>query len=110
MQNRRKFLATSVAIAGGVMASRFYQEEATKHLKSFGVQLYSVRDLIEKDPKNTLKQLAAMGYKQVESFERSQGMFWGMTNKAFKSFLDDLGMKIISSHFDPNIDLDKKAE
>jgi sugar phosphate isomerase/epimerase len=36
-------------------------------------------------------------------------MFWGMTNKEFKKLMDDLGMKIVSSHCDINKDFERKA-
>ncbi len=36
-------------------------------------------------------------------------MFWGMTNTEFKKYMDELGMKIISSHCDINKDFEKKA-
>ncbi|MDE3143390.1 MAG: sugar phosphate isomerase/epimerase, partial [Bacteroidota bacterium] len=38
-----------------------------------------------------------------------QGMFWGMTNKEFKKYMDELGMKIISSHCDTTKDFERKA-
>jgi len=80
------------------------------NLNEFGLQLYTLRDVLPKDPKGILKQVAAMGYKQVESFEGANGMFWGMKNTEFKKYLDDLGMKIISSHCDINKDFDRKAD
>jgi sugar phosphate isomerase/epimerase len=78
-------------------------------LKEFGLQLYTLRDVFPKDPKGVLKQVAEMGYKQVESFEGASGIFWGMSNVEFKKYMDDLGMQIISSHCDINKDFEKKA-
>ena len=78
-------------------------------LKEFGLQLYTLRDVMPKDPKGVLKQVAAMGYKQVESFEGEMGMFWGMKNTEFKKYMDDLGMQIVSSHCDIDKDFDRKA-
>src|SRR5687767_3940608 len=57
-------------------------------LKEFGLQLYTLRDDMPKDPKGVLKQVADMGYKQIESFEGKMGMFWGMTNLEFKKYMD----------------------
>ncbi|MDQ2718371.1 MAG: sugar phosphate isomerase/epimerase [Bacteroidota bacterium] len=82
---------------------------SSKKLNEFGLQLYTVRDVMPKDPKGVLKQVAAMGYKQVESFEGPMGMFWGMKNTEFKKYMDDLGMKIISSHCNIDKDFDRKA-
>lgn len=64
----------------------------------FGIQLYSVRDEMTKDPKGTLTKIASYGYKYVEGYEGKLGLFWGMTNLEFKKFLDDLGLTMISSH------------
>ena len=67
-------------------------------LEKFGIQLYTLRDDIPKDPKGILKQLASFGYQQIEGFEGAQGMFWDMPHTDFKKYLDDLGLEMISSH------------
>ncbi len=82
---------------------------AATALTTFGLQLYTLRDDMPKDPKGVLKQVASFGYKQIESFEGDQGIFWGMSNTDFKKYMDDLGMVIVSSHCDINKDFDKKA-
>ena len=77
--------------------------------RNFGIQLYTLRDVLPQDPKGVLTQLASFGYKQIESYEGDKGMFWGMTNMEFKKLMDDLGMKIVSSHCDINKDFERKA-
>ena len=62
-----------------------------------------------KDPKGVLKQVSSFGYKQIESYEGKDGMFWGMSNTDFKKYMDELGMTIVSSHCDINKDFEKKA-
>jgi len=84
--------------------------EETKTLEAFGLQLYTLRQDFPKDPKGVLKQVADMGYKQVESFEGPKGMFWGMTNTEFKSYLDGLGMTIVASHCNLSQNAEKKIE
>jgi len=109
---RKEFLKLSggLALAGLASKSGFASLAGeTAKLKNFGIQLWSVRDDLAKDPKEVLKQLASYGYKQIESFEGSKGIFWGMTNTEFKAELDNLGMKIIASHCDINKDFEKKA-
>ena len=109
---RNEFLKLSGGLALGGLTSKSgfasFAGEAAK-LKSFGIQLWSVRDDLAKDPKGVLKQLASYGYKQIESFEGAKGIFWGMSNTEFKAEMDKLGMKIISSHCDINKDFEKKA-
>lgn len=109
--NRRQFLKTGTALASGLALSAHAAQAfaAKKPFKEFGLQLYSLRDDMPKDPKGILKQVANFGYKQIESYEGAQGMFWGMPHKDFKSYLDDLGMKIVSSHCNINTDFEKKA-
>jgi sugar phosphate isomerase/epimerase len=78
-------------------------------LAAFGLQLWTIRDVLPKDPRGILQQVAAMGYKQIESFEGDMGMFWGMKNTEFKKLMDDLGMEIISSHCNIDTDFEKKV-
>ena len=63
-----------------------------------GLQLYSLRDDMEKDAKTTLKKVAAMGYKEIESYPGSKGFLWGMTPAEFKSYMNELGLTPVSTH------------
>jgi sugar phosphate isomerase/epimerase len=127
---RRQFLKLSgnlaAALALGPMACKLSSNNESKEtpkdstgvgngaaaataLAGFGLQLYTLRDDMPKDPKGVLKQVASFGYKQIESFEGNKGMFWGMSNTDFKKYMDDLGMVIVSSHCDITKDFEKKA-
>ena len=72
---------------------------------AFGLQLWSVKQALAKDTLGVLKQIAANGYKKIESFEGAKGMFWGMKNTEFKKVMDDLGMNMVSSHCNDTGDL-----
>jgi sugar phosphate isomerase/epimerase len=63
-----------------------------------GVQLYSIRADMEKDPLATLKALAGMGYKHVEHAWYRDRKFYGWEAKEFRKVLDDLGLKMPSGH------------
>jgi sugar phosphate isomerase/epimerase len=63
-----------------------------------GIQLYSVREDMSKDPVGTLKQIAAMGYKNVEHANYVDRKFYGQSAAEFKKTLDDLGLKMPSGH------------
>lgn len=112
---RRDFVKTATtglaltALTGKLMGQAHDSLFGERNMKEFGLQLYTVRDVMPKDPKGVLKQVAAMGYKQVESFEGEKGMFWGMKNTEFKKYMDDLGMQIISSHCNIEKDFENKA-
>ena len=63
-----------------------------------GLQLYSVRDDMKKDPLGTLKQISSMGYKHVEHANYVDRKFYGYSAKEFKKVLADLGMDMPSGH------------
>src|ERR1044071_3429107 len=98
---RKEFLKITGGLALAGLATKSGLASMTTEmgkLKNFGIQLWSVRDDLAKDPKAILSQLGSYGYKQIESFEGAKGIFWGMTNTEFKAEMDKLGMKIVSSH------------
>ena len=113
--NRRDFLRMSAFAAAGLSlpfagkASSLLAGFGAKQLPAFGIQLWTVKEDMAKDPKGTLKKLASFGYKQIESFEGSKGIFWGMDHKDFKKYMDELGMKIVSAHCDTSKDFERKA-
>jgi sugar phosphate isomerase/epimerase len=72
---------------------------ATGNLGAIGLQLYSVKDVIEKDLQGTLKQLADIGYKEIESYPGQKGHYFGMEAKEFAKMTKDLGLNLVSSHF-----------
>lgn len=63
-----------------------------------GVQLYSIRDDMEKDPVGSLTQLAKMGYTYLEHANYVDRKFYGYPAKEFRKVLDGLGLKMISGH------------
>lgn len=93
--NRRLFLQKSI-ITASALALTSQELFAHKKLKKFGCQLYSVRDKMPKDAKGTMEALAKMGYNQFESY--SSDPFWGMSATETKSFLNGIGVEMISSH------------
>ncbi|HET6769379.1 MAG TPA: TIM barrel protein [Chitinophagaceae bacterium] len=96
--SRRTFLKNSAfALAGSSILSRVSFANS-KDSELVGIQLYSVRDDMTKDPLGTLKQLAAMGYKNVEHANYRDRKFYGYTPVEFRKILDDLGMKMPSGH------------
>lgn len=106
--NRREFLNQSALLTASLYAGTALVSEA-KTIKKLGAQLYSVRDLMPKDAKNTMKQLAAMGYTQFESYG-DPDFLWGMAPKECKTFLADMGVTMVSAHFDQTKELEKSFE
>ena len=96
--SRRTFLKKSaIALAGAaVFSNELFAAQTQKQL--VGIQLYSIRGDMTKDPLGTLKQLAAMGFKNVEHANYVNRKFYGYTPSEFKKVLDDLGLKMPSGH------------
>jgi len=96
--SRRTFIKSGAA---ALAASAFMPESvfAAKKRKSIiGVQLYSIRDEMGKDPLGSLTQVAKMGYEYVEHANYVNRKFYGYAPAEFKKVLDDLGLKMISGH------------
>lgn len=86
--------------AGALAAAGIFLPDllAAAPLNKVGVQLYSVKELMEKNVPDTLKQLAAIGYKELESYPGSKGHYFGYKPQEFRKMVSDLGMKLVSSH------------
>jgi sugar phosphate isomerase/epimerase len=67
MKTRRDFLRrTSYASAGMALASFGARKAEAALSGSWGVQTYTVRELLPKKPAETFKAIAALGYREVE--------------------------------------------
>jgi sugar phosphate isomerase/epimerase len=96
--SRRDFLKKgALALAGtSVLSHSLFAAKGKNEL--LGLQLYCVREEMKLNPLDTLKQLAEMGYKNVEHANYIDRKFYGFSAKEFKKVLDDLGMKMPSGH------------
>ncbi len=96
--SRRTFIKSGAA---ALAATAFLPESvfAAKKSKSIiGVQLYSIRNEMDKDPLGSLTQVAKMGYEYVEHANYINRKFYGYAPAEFKKVLDDLGLNMISGH------------
>jgi len=92
---RRSFLALSAALPWALKSS------ASPSGPPVGLELYSVREELKKDPEGTVRAVAKMGYQCVEFyapyFEWSEAQA-----KQMRKLLDDLGIRCYSTHNDEN--------
>jgi len=63
MTTRRSFLKTSAVLSAGLLVAPKLFAYDHKHI---GLQLYTVRDAMTKDPASTLAKVAKIGYTSVE--------------------------------------------
>jgi sugar phosphate isomerase/epimerase len=116
---RRTFVKNSAAIgayiglgslASSIMSCNTLGNNHSFKIKDFGIQLYSIKEDMLKSPFEVLVKLAEYGYKTLESFESDLGIYWGMSNMEFKREVENVGMKLIASHVDINVNFEAKVD
>ena len=99
MNTRRTFIKQSSLITAGLVLN---PSELLKKQKTVGIQLYSLRDEIVKDPKGVIQKVAAAGYRNVEMYGLSDGnKFYGLPVKEIAQLLKDNNLKSSSGHYAP---------
>ena len=102
--NRRNFLKTTAATAvattvgSGNLLKAAPAENMQAAKKKIGIQLYSLREDMAKNPDTTLEAVAKIGYSFIETYGYANGKFFGKTPKEFSRQVESLGMKMTSSH------------
>ena len=98
---RKQFLQTSVT---AVMGSMLLRNNALASLallpkdRAIGLQLFTFFNVIDDDVEGTLKKIAAVGYKEIESAFSKKGGYYGMKPKEFAAALKNMGMSWKSHH------------
>lgn len=99
---RRNFLRNSAlfSLSGLIARNTFSQDEKRKEalIGPIGIQLYTVRDDMQKNPIETIRKIAGIGYKDVECAGYTERKFYGMSKKEFKKLLMDNGLTMKSGH------------
>ncbi|HTG38251.1 MAG TPA: sugar phosphate isomerase/epimerase [Sphingomonas sp.] len=95
MMNRRSLLAGAGGVAALTLAGRFAAPASAAQIGAIGVQLYTVRDIFEKDPVGTLEQVARIGYREVEF---GGGGYDRMDPAMLREAMDRHGLRAPSIH------------
>jgi sugar phosphate isomerase/epimerase len=102
MSNRRDFLKQSGSLTlGSLLFARnqnLFSDLNSKSIRAVGLQLYTVTGLMDKDTKDTLQKIAAIGYREVESAFSRKGGYYGMKPKEFAQMVNDTGLSWQSHH------------
>lgn len=98
MTDRRRFITTSAAASAAAIGSIWLPRPAVAldvdnpFRRDIGIQLYTLRDAIADDPMATLRRVAEIGYRQVESY--------GFPDcDPILAAADAAGLPVRSSHF-----------
>src|SRR6185295_14647434 len=99
MLKRRDFLKNSGALAlGGLLLPETSNALFEKSKYKMGLQLYTLFNVIDDDVTGSLKKVAAIGFKEIESAFSKKGGFYGMKPKEFSALVKNLGMSWKSHH------------
>jgi len=105
MISRRSFLKSSAMFSAAMLAAPTLFAYNKKYI---GLQLYTVRDAMAKDPAAALAKVAQIGYNSVESATYTGAEnFYGMMPKEFAALLKQNGLIMPSSHYRLGEDKDK---
>ena len=97
MKTRRRFIQETGALALGSMLLPSFDLSSRK-ITNPGIQLYTFRKEMLADAAATLKQIAALGFKQIESAGSEKGNYYGLQPKEIKQLCEGLGMTLRSGH------------
>ncbi len=99
MNSRRDFIKKSgTMVAGSLLMPKLFNNLNLMPTNHVGVQLYTVRKEMLADNIGTLKKLASLGYKEIESSGSDKGNYYGLKPKEIKKITRDLGMNLRSGH------------
>jgi sugar phosphate isomerase/epimerase len=102
MYSRRKFIQSASLYSAGILGLSSFTAlgKGFKKSPTIGLQLYTVRDAMAKDPVAALAKVAAVGFNSVEgaTYTGSE-KFYGMDPKAFAAQLKSNGLTMYSSHY-----------
>ena len=97
MTTRRSFIKSSSILSAGILLA---PPEFNRRQTLVGLQLYTVRDLMQQTPADTIAKVAKIGFNSVEgaTYTGSQN-FYGMNPAAFAVLLKDNGLIMPSCHY-----------
>lgn len=117
--DRRNFLKKGVLTAAGLVAGGSVLsgllgvtgcDSSKPKTKRIGLQLYSLREAMGQNPAATLKLVAEMGYKELETASYNEGKLYGYAPEEFRKIVEDLGMSVSSAHLGKSYTPETEAE
>lgn len=109
--NRRTFLQTTALVSTSSLLSLPGCTDPDPAFE-MGLQLFGVREDMNRDPVGTLQAVKAMGYRHFEvyGFDPEKEAIYGHSCTDFKTILDDLDLSATSGHFGFHTFLDQPKE
>ena len=99
MHTRRSFLKSTTLYSAGILAAPSFLSGLGAGPRAIGLQLYTVRDAMDADPRGTLAKVAQIGYNSLEGTYTGAENFYGMDPKTFAGVLKSNGLVMRSCHY-----------
>jgi sugar phosphate isomerase/epimerase len=93
LSRRRLLIGAGLLSAGAMLPGASFAHGGRKHLPP-GIQLWTVKTDMAKDPVGTLKALGRMGFKRVEA-----AGWYDRTPAQFRKMVTDAGLDCVSCHY-----------
>lgn len=97
MTTRRSFIKQTSMLSLAAFANPSHLLYKKQH--AVGLQLYTLRGEIFKDPKGVIEKVGALGYNEVESFGYKDGLYFGMSPAEFATLLKNNKLSHPSGHY-----------
>ena len=98
MTKKISFILMTICLLSASACSQKKDPGMNKSDKDVYLQLYSVREDIQKDFNGTIAEVAKAGYTGIEAAGYSNGKFYGLDPVEFKNQINAAGMEVLSSH------------
>ena len=100
--NRRNFIKQTTMLASSAMLSPAIFDLAAKKKYKMGLQLFTMRADMAKDPIGSLKRISSIGYEDLETYgyNPAENKYYGFNAGEFKKILDDNNLTTTSGHYD----------
>ena len=96
-------------MAGSLLLPSLWSCSTEQKKRAFGLQLYTLRNIISSDVQGTLKQVSEIGYSKLETYSYGDEKIFNIPFDDFVKMAKDLGMEITSGHYSSGFNSEKKG-
>jgi len=102
MISRKTFIKQAGLLTAATFLSPSFSFNSFKLNYKLGLQLYTIREAISNNLRDTLQRIASFGYEEVEIYGFKDAQYYGVSPRVVKQMLDDYNLTTSSGHYDLN--------